>query len=391
MKRTHARLLSLALCAGGLQACAGSGRELRPEQEGLPVALALEGASARYAPTLSALGQAVSEEDNELARGILRNLRGRIEAERALWRRRASSPESVSTAELGSIPGGRALELLDAYERILDGRACWQAARLELRAKRVAESRTVELELWVESDWPTALEFRPGPATLGMQTSTVAADGRQAHHTSSTGITSIEHFHVEPGSATVIPLGRYEVLVPERTLATRDRWTLGLRSGEVIDRERLLPVGPLAATPCHWVERAAFLPSSPIRPAELLEYVETHRGSAVPAVSSAELEAYDRELLRYTAPLMECVVRIEEADREEAIQLLRAEITRATDAEVARLQPALRWLMQTSRPGSDPEHLRRWAREPEGEPESPAGEYEGLDMPSPGSRNRRPR
>ncbi|MFT4538297.1 MAG: hypothetical protein ACI841_001993 [Planctomycetota bacterium] len=364
-----------------LPSCLGVGHELRSNSMPGQDVVALEGVAARYEPSLSALGQAVAEGENGLAGTILGSLRIRIETERSAWRLNSGKD---SEDNLGRIPGTRALQIVDGYERILDGRERMAGLTLELHAVRVAESATIEVELWARSSWPTALEFHPGPATLSMQTSHVAADGRQAHHAHSIGLTSIDRLLVNPGAATVISLGRYDVIVPPRMLAQRERWMLSLRSGNVEEEGRGMPVGPLEASPCYWTERAKFLPTSVVEPQDLLEYVTRKRGAAAAGDQTTNLAEYDREVFRYTAPLMERAVRIEEPRRAEAIDLLRPVIARSTDAVIERLQPALRWLMRTSRPGSDPELWRRWARGELAAGQEAQEVYEGLELPAAG-------
>ena len=313
------RLLALLLVCG-LSACAGSRHAVR----GAPRTLV--GVAPRHLPGFEALRNAVEAREDATARRIAAGLRARVELERDL------GVDGDATRN--------ALDLLDGFDRILEGRALVDSLELEL-VVRESDGPAAEVVLRARTTRATRIELRPGAAELRVHRVTLSVtDGKEARGVVTQGVGGLEALALDSQGWAEVALGRFPTVLPGNALASRTRFGLTLRAGTVVEEGRALPAMDVPEVVAERVDLAPYLPTAPVEPAELAAYAARGDGS-FPA-------------------LLERTVRILPERRAEALDLLTPVVRPMTPEQITRLVPTLRWLAPTGYPGRDPEAWRRW-------------------------------
>lgn len=260
-------------------------------------------------------------------------------------------------------PRGRLLDLLEAYRRILDGRAVVSgvALRLELRPvdepppQKVAatvpkDARFFHLFVVGESRNGVSVDLEPGPATLVVTRSSVDKRGLENDAVETHTFADLKALRIGPSKPADVSLARFFLAPPSNGLAERLRFEIELRSGRArieggaAKPARELPAMRLVAVPA---EETALAPSlaalPPATPEELAARVE---GQA----------ALDR------VEALSIALRIPPADRGRALDLLTPIADAAPVGVLEALAPSLRWIAVTSEPGGDGLAWRAWLR-----------------------------
>jgi hypothetical protein len=288
----------------------------------------VEGVAPRYQPMFQALKGALSEREDDVARRIAANLRLRLERDRALGVRGATR---------------NCLELLDAFDRVLHGRALVDGLDLELVTRPVTGQNALALVLRARTRGATPVELRPGAALLRIHRITLSPEGKESRAVSTRGVEDLERLVLDGGDWLEVPLGTFSSTLPSNALGARTSWTLELRAGDILDQESFYPAQEVRVDAAERVDLAAFLPNTPVEPSVLASFVER------PEVA--------------LAPILERTVRIAPSKREDALDLLAAVVERMSAEQIARLVPSLRWLSRTNAPGRDPLAWRSWLRQ----------------------------
>ena len=328
-----------------------------------PIALArsLSGVPASYVPAFQALSQAVEAHDDAIARQILARTEARLSAERLALGEDADAGEQRALESAETLARGFAL--------ILDGRERVEALDLELVARASGEGAT-GLYLRVHSAWDRALALRTGPLNLREEVVFVSPLGRESRTVRFHSVAAPEEFVVESGAERELALQESSSGLPRSAIAGRREWSLHIGAGSLVEDGQTYPGMHWGVAPARVSELAPYLPEAPLEPYELVEYLERSDLTVPP-------------LERVLPPIMERAVRILPEHREETLTLLGPFLEGATEEQIERAIPALRWLAGTAA-GSDPLAWKRWARG--SKPDEPSQASAALDLPSPGRR-----
>lgn len=335
-----ARWCLLAVLVTG---CGSPRRALVPD-DAARIDPALRPRIAAFEPAFDALSAALADGDETAARAIL----ARVRALR---------------------PVGPALEVADAFERILDGRAA--AHELELRlivrggssesaagGARVA-SAPRRLALAVVSSHRTPVKLHASAARL--ESSLFGIDVRGFEHRSAhtRSIDELGELELAPDDPELLDVAEFDVPLSNE-LAVRSRFELVLVQAEIEIDGRRLPLSTLVVEPCEVDVLAPFLPNAPVEPAELARYLD-RPGFGLPAA-------------------LERAVRIAPDRRDEALDLVAPVLARMNRMDLARATPCLRWLSGDRERGANPDSWRAWAID-RARSEQPTPE---LDLPEVG-------
>jgi len=276
-------------------------------------------------PALDALRAAVADDEDDTARAILNGLRARAPRER-------------------SVQG-----LLDAFERVLQGRALVRSLELDLASERVtppegqaapdqdapAPPPRFRLVLEAHHAQPEPLTFRLPPAVLEHLVVAIDPRGVQTKSLEERPLAAFDELTIEPHTTLRLPLFEYDLPLGG-ALALRDQWAVRMHAGSVIAGSEELPAARISSALCEQTVLAPFLPHQPLEPSVLAEYVQ-------------------REHV-YLPPLLERTVRIPSERRDEALSLLAPIVERFQRERPTRLQeilPALSWLLHSTDGGDD--------------------------------------
>lgn len=285
-----------------------------------------------YLPSLQALAQAVDSGQDREAAAILR----RIEMRQ---------------------PRGQVLEIVEAYRRILDGRAVVAGLRLrlecrvepaeELPADAPEGTRFARLFLVAESAIAEKVLLETGPATLFVTRSVVGVNGIERDAVETRAFDSLRRLEIGPEAPAEVSLARFFVSAAPGELASRIRFELDVRSGSarILDRE---------------------VPVMRLRVADAEETVLAPELRELPAAAPEDLVALVSESAQVDlASALAIAVRIQPDDRERTLDLITPRIDHATEDAVRALVPSLRWIAVTSEPGGWPAAWRAWLRDRE--------------------------
>jgi len=311
-------LLLLALLAAPLGCRATSRPPGSP-----PPARTISGAAPRHQPQLEALTAAIEEGDDGVARRIAASLRARLAVE----------------AVRGVEGTDHAQELLEGFERVLKGRLLVDALELELVDRLLPSGDAVRIVLRARSRRRVAL--RPSGAQLRVHRMSLSPEGKESRAVRTIAVADLGELPLDDGWVEV-PLDTFATTIPSNALGARTRWTLELLAGDVLEEDVPYPAQDVRVAGAERVDLAPFLPNLPVEPQELVAYAQRDE-LAMP-------------------PLLERTVRIAPERREEALDLLTAEVEGMTAEQIARLVPTLRWLSRTGLPGRDPLAWRAWLR-----------------------------
>ena len=269
-------------------------------------------------PAFNALRGAMEDGDDEYALGILDGLRVRARGDEEL------------------------LKVLDSSERILKGRRLVRALNLNLRVEpagigKVGEvpARRFRLLLDVAHGRTDTLVLSLPPGTLERLTVSIDALGSQSKSYQTEALDLFEGLAIEPGRTETVELLTYNVPYGGQ-VAVRDQWDLQLLSGEVRRGDEAYPAMRVGVQRCERVSIAPYFPQEPLEPSVLLEYI-----------AGEEIHG---------PPLIERTVRIDDARREEALELLAPlveDLERDDPERLAEIAPALRWLARVVEPGTE--------------------------------------
>lgn len=291
----------------------------------------------RFVPAVDALRASVEAGRDQEARRIL----GRIRA-------------------MG--PTERVEGLLDAFERILDGRALAERIAGTLEARELEGRRGVyRLSLELESSAGEPIVIVPAGVRLRVVYTSVDPLGSAQRAVQYASVDRIERFALDPGDPRRWDLVELEPPRPAGMLALDARFELEFLLPQIEHEGRSLPASTLVGPTANVVRLAGYLPTGPIDPTELERYV-AEGDVRVPA-------------------LMERTVRIPPALRDQALERLGPLVARLSSPDLEELVPALRWLTGATSPGGDPEAWRRWmAARGRGAATADASDR-GLDLP----------
>jgi len=280
-----------------------------------------------YLPSLQALAQAVESGADREAAAILR----RIEMRQ---------------------PRGEVLEIVEAYRRILDGRAVVAGLRLRLECRpEPAEelppdvpegTRFSRLFLVAESSIQETVLLDTGPATLFVTRSVVSPNGIERDAVETRTFDRLRRLEVGPEARAEVSLARFFVSAAPGELASRMRFELDLRSGSARVLDRDVPVMRLRVAD---TEETVFAPElrdlPPAAPEDLVDLVS--RTATIDPSSALAI-----------------AVRIRPEDRQRTLDSITPRIEIATEDSVRALVPSLRWIAVTSEPGGSPAAWRAW-------------------------------
>ena len=289
----------------------------------------------RFAPAFAQLHAALDAHDDELAARLL---------ERILARR----PDALTRAHA------------ETFGRILTGRALARDLELELVPSSVLDDPAkVRLELVARHPRADELVFRGGPGTLRVLLTGVDPVGTEQRVSRALALPATARIGVPPGRGAVLDLGEFEVS-GTRNLALQADWELTLRSGTLRLGGEEYPANELVVRPAVTLRMAPWLPTAPVAPAALAEYV-AGGGRAMPA-------------------LMERAVRVDLDQRPAALDALIGPALALPRDELALLVPALRWLSGRRDLGAEPRAWQRWLDERATARAAPASPG-ALDLP----------
>lgn len=319
------------LSAGRVVIQAGPGEgEVAPDQ-------------VRFLPGVEALRDAVEAHRDQ-------------EARRILVRLRAMSP------------GPEVQALMDAFERILDGRALAQRIDTRLVAREQGERPgDYRIVLQLESRDPEDISMRPAGARLRVAYTSVDPLGSAQSAVQYVSIEGLERIELEQGVMVELELVDVSPPQPAGMLALEGDFRLEFLATELVHAGRSLPANDMPGPETTIVRLAGYIPNGSIEPTELLRYIE-EGDVRIPA-------------------LMERTVRILPERREETLDLLSPLIAMLATPDLKELVPALRWLTGAVSPGGDPEAWRRWIAHRSSSGGSPAltdgatVAERGLDLP----------
>jgi hypothetical protein len=178
-----------------------------------------------YLPAFKALETAVEEHEDQVARGILDQLRSRLLVDRARLQAQAErtteAPSRERSLELEQVQS--ALHTARAFDRILVGRALVEGLQLELAATPSADGRSASLSLRASGSSDSGagpIVLAPGPGTLTVQIYNLSPEGNELHSAWTTSTQQARELVVGAGGVTELPLGNYPLVVPPDILAT---------------------------------------------------------------------------------------------------------------------------------------------------------------------------
>lgn len=314
-----------------IQAAPGNG-EVAPDQ-------------VRFLPGVEALRDAVEAREDAEARRILARLSAMA-------------------------PGPEVQALMDAFERILDGRAL--AARIEssMSARESADTPgEYRLVLALTSRDPDPIDMRPAGIRLRVAYTSVDPLGSAQSAIQYVSVDGLDRILLEQDETVELELVDVSPPQPAGMLALEGDFRLEFLATELRHEGRSLPANDMPGPETTIVRLAGYIPNGSIEPSELLRYVE-----------SGEV---------HVPALMERTVRILPARRAEALELLTPLIAKLATPDLKELVPALRWLTGAASPGGDPEAWRAWiarrsALDESGQPRKTTDLAErGLDLPRP--------
>lgn len=276
----------------------------------------------RLQPSLEALRVALRSGDDEVARSILRRMR------------------------LMS-PTGSALELVEAFERIVDGRTA--VSGLDLRAEcawmpgpTAGRGGTCSLRFAASARDGVPRTLEPGPATLMLTAITVDRRGHLSAASEARSFDDLARLDVPAEGGASVELARVPLELPPGALALRLTALIELRAGSVHQHGRALPAMNAGVTAGELV---------------LLD----GRLLALGPAARDELARRASETSARPADLLDIALRVRREDREAVLDSLAERAIDPARAEL--LAPALRWLAPDVRGGADPGAWGDWLAE----------------------------
>lgn len=269
---------------------------------------------APYTATFEALAAALRDRDSVVARRVLERLQS------------SGAPDSV-------------LAQAAAFERILAGREVVAGLDLHLVAELTSEPNVYAVVLRAShaGDVPVHLQVPSG--SLSFLATGVDPSGIERRSAVSSSLDVLADVELSPHAQRDIALGRFSLSVGG-LIAARGRWELALNAGTLTSGARELPAMNVSVAPCEVVRLDPRLPTGAVAPDELVRYVE----AGAPSI----------------AALLERAVRIDNSQRDAALEALLPAALKLDDEQLKRILPALRWLGGERALGGDPRAWRLW-------------------------------
>jgi len=276
----------------------------------------------RMQPALEALRVALRSGDDEVARSIIRRMR-----------------------LMG--PTGSALELVEAFERIVDGRTALTG--LDLRAECVwmpgptaGRGGTCSLRFTASARDGVPRTLEPGPATLLVTAITVDRRGHLSEASEARSFDELARLDIPAEGGASVELARVPLELPAGALALRLTAQIELRAGSVHQHGRALPAM-----------------NADVGAGELV--LLDGRLLALGPAARDELARRASESNASGADLLDVALRVRREDREAVLDGLAEPAIDPARAEL--LAPALRWLAPDVRGGADPGTWGDWLAE----------------------------
>ncbi len=311
--------IGAALAAGDLLAARAQFEALAPSSTQRARAAELEQRIAArelepFEPAFAELSSALRAGDDELARSIL-----------------------VYATARG--PRGAALEIAERFAQRLEARA--RVARLELALVEAASSapESVKLELVVRNAGDERVELRAPGAALDQRVVGLTPDGVEQRRGQRLFVDALDRLVLAGGETRRVSLGRFPAPLAGY-IALRGDWRLSAATGLVRIDGLELEASELKIAPLERSRLDPRLPSTPIEPQSLVDYVR--RGA--PSMPS----------------FLERAVRIAPERRAEALDLLAPALLERPQLELVRAAPVLRWLSGESVGDGFGEDAQRW-------------------------------
>ncbi|MEO0650177.1 MAG: hypothetical protein AAFZ65_05825, partial [Planctomycetota bacterium] len=240
----------------------------------------------------------------------------------------------------------RVLDAADDYERRLLGYQLSRSLDLSLRVGAAEDDpRLTRVALVVVNRDPRALTVNLLTPTLERRVVSLSSLGLESRQRQDDVLTDFEPIAVPGSGEASVELARFQRA--SGGIASRERYTLDPAGAWLSLGDDLLPVDELPIATAGRTGIASILPSSPVPPEALIEYLDDPRALELP-----------EEV--FMPALLERTVRIHPSERERAIELLGEHVEGWGDDRVARAAPALRWVTDALEPGGDPRAWRIW-------------------------------
>jgi hypothetical protein len=244
-------------------------------------------------------------------------------------------------------PEGPTLELLNAFEKILDGRAAVQLLDLTLESDYLRDpggAGVASVSLVASTRAASEILARPGPATLRVSLQSFDAKGSESTSNESLPLGDLSAISVRPGTSARMQIARFPVGLHKNGFALRVTCELELCAGAVVVNERDLPA-------MRWRVATGEI--------VLLSTELALKGLSTPADLVREVE--NGTCARRAA--LEIAVRLPRSEREPALDRLGQMTNRLSQPAIESLTPALRWLAPDADLGEDAARWRAFLRQ----------------------------
>lgn len=304
-----------------------------------------------YQEAFSAVKLALDTDDLDVARATLARLEGRLRRDAQTLPTLKEARERSETDDLaarvlgGELPAAEnaraGLDMAEAFGEVIEGRRIMEALDVDVTLERTGGSDTAALRLECSSGWTHPVELRPGAATVTLHRTSVFKDtGAEETERTTIPVAAPGALRLEPGARDGATLLEVPVEVPKGAMATRLRASVRFNGGHLDVGEQRLPARAFDVGPALRTDLPGWMPAGALGPDALLAAIK--RGN--PPLNAA----------------LERAVRIPEARREEALDLLADAVQTMPAGALRTSIPALRWLAQAASAHRDEEAWRQF-------------------------------
>jgi hypothetical protein len=277
------------------------------------------------------LRAAVAEDEDEMARAILRRLKPRI-----------SDPLSQ--------------KLADGYEQVLTGRSARDAISAEVIIDELVEGGFA-VSLALSQSLFDGMTLTPSHVKIHAMTRSIDLGGHQSIYAVDRIVEVVEGWSLIRDEVASVPLGSDLPSFGDGLLAVRCEWKVVLGAGSVELPAGLFPLMGVNIRDGAIVRLSKEVPTQAVEPEELLRYCL-------------------QPVVRVDA-LLERTVRISPNRYEEALDLISKGEPRLSPARIQELIPSLAWLTGSSVMRANASEWREWLQD-----RAVAGDRsESLDLP----------